>query len=78
MFFIMFRLELDRKTHNTSIGLSATVSFPLDGKAQALCKQAAENHNAFREQVLANKRLDFEIARLKNCGTHAEGYHVPP
>ena len=40
----------------------------MDGKAQALCKEAAENHNAFREQVLANKRLDFEIARLKNCG----------
>ena len=57
-----------KDSHNTSIGLSATVSFPLDGKAQALCKQAAENHNAFREQVLANKRLDFEIARLKNCG----------
>ncbi len=57
-----------KDSHNTSIGLSATVSFPLDGKAQALCKEAAENHNAFREQVLANKRLDFEIARLKNCG----------
>ena len=25
-------------------------------------------HNEYRTQLTANKRLDFEIARLKNCG----------
>ena len=25
-------------------------------------------HNEYRSQLIANKRLDFEIARLKNCG----------
>ena len=30
--------------------------------------EAAANHNALIAQTVANKRLDFEIARLKNCG----------
>ena len=57
-----------KDNHNRSIGFSATLSFPLDGKAQQLCKEAAKTHNAYRAQLLANKRLDFELARLKNCG----------
>jgi len=57
-----------KDNHNRSIGFSATLSFPLDGKAQELCKKAAATHNAYRAQLLANKRLDFELARLKNCG----------
>ena len=57
-----------KDNHTRSIGFSATLSFPLDGKAQQLCKEAAKTHNAYRAQLLANKRLDFELARLKNCG----------
>ena len=53
---------------NLSVGLSATLSIPLDKKAQRLCKEAVQHHNEYRSQLLANKRLDFEIARLKNCG----------
>ena len=30
--------------------------------------KAAANQNALQAQTVANKRLDFEIARLKNCG----------
>ena len=33
-----------------------------------LCKEAAASQIAYSEQLTANKRLDFEIARLKNCG----------
>ena len=51
-----------------SIGLSATWSKPLDKKLQEQCKQAAEANIALMNQSVANKRLDFEIARLKNCG----------
>jgi len=51
-----------------SLGVSATLSIPMDKEAQALCKEAATTHNEYRAQLLANKRLDFEIARLKNCG----------
>jgi len=53
---------------STNIGLSATLSFPLDGGLQERCKQAADTNTALQAQLLANKRLDFEIARLKNCG----------
>jgi len=51
-----------------SIGISATWSKPLDKKLQEQCKQAAEANIALMNQSVANKRLDFEIARLKNCG----------
>jgi len=54
--------------NNFNIGLSATLSLPLDKKLQRLCKQAAETQIAQQAQITANKRLDFEIARLKNCG----------
>ena len=53
---------------STNIGLSATISFPLDGGLQERCKAAADTHNKMQRQLIANKRLDFEIARLKNCG----------
>ena len=56
------------RNYSTSIGLSATLSLPLDGGLQARCKQAAETQIALQGQLLANKRLDFELARLKNCG----------
>ena len=32
------------------------------------CKESVALHNEYRTQVIANKRLDFEITRLKNCG----------
>ena len=53
---------------STNIGLSATLSFPLDGGLQERCKAAADTQTALMRQTVANKRLDFEIARLKNCG----------
>lgn len=56
------------RNYSTSIGLSATLSLPLDGGLQERCKQAAETQIALQGQLLANKRLDFELARLKNCG----------
>ena len=35
---------------------------------QRLCKEAATANVEMQNQLIANKRLDFEIARLKNCG----------
>ena len=57
-----------KENYNIGVGFSATWSIPLDKEQVALCKEAAKNHNAYRAQLLANKRLDFELARLKNCG----------
>ena len=56
------------RNYSTSLGLSATLSLPLDGGLQERCKQAADTQIALQQQMTANKRLDFEIARLKNCG----------
>ena len=53
---------------STNFGLSATLSFPLDGGLQERCKAAADAQTQLMRQTVANKRLDFEIARLKNCG----------
>ena len=57
-----------KDNYNLSIGFSATWSRPMDKKLQALCKEAAAANIALMTQQNANKRLDFEIARLKNCG----------
>ena len=57
-----------KSTQNINLGLSMTLSIPLDKKAMQQCKESVALHNEYRTQVIANKRLDFEIARLKNCG----------
>ena len=57
-----------KDNYNFSIGVSATWSKPLDEKLQQQCKEAADANIALMVQANANKRLDFEIARLKNCG----------
>ena len=57
-----------KANQNFNIGLSATLSIPLDKKLGEQCKQAADAQIAAVIQGTANKRLDFEIARLKNCG----------
>ena len=54
--------------YNLSIGLSATWSRPLDKKLQDQCKEAVATQINLQNQIYANKRLDFELARLKNCG----------
>ena len=57
-----------KSTQNINLGFSATISVPLDKEARDKCMQAVAIHNEYRTQLTANKRLDFEIARLKNCG----------
>ena len=57
-----------KDSYNLSLGVSATWSNPMDKELQKLCKDAAVTQIAMQQQLTANKRLDFEIARLKNCG----------
>ena len=57
-----------KDNYTLSLGFSATWSKPLDKELQAQCKEAAAANIDLMEQAVANKRLDFEIARLKNCG----------
>ena len=57
-----------KDSYNLGVGFSATWSRPLDQKLQDQCKEAAAANIDLMKQATANKRLDFEIARLKNCG----------
>jgi hypothetical protein len=57
-----------KDNYSLGVGFSMTWSTPTDKKLQDLCKEAATSNIAMMKQLTANKRLDFEIARLKNCG----------
>ena len=57
-----------KSNQNVNLGFSMTMSIPLSKKAQRNCMEAVAIHNDYRRQLTANKRLDFELARLKNCG----------
>ena len=57
-----------KANQNFNLGLSATLSIPLNRKFQRQCHEAAQAQIDMNTQLVANKRLDFELARLKNCG----------
>ena len=57
-----------KSNQNINLGFSATMSFSLNKEAQRKCMEAAQLQNDMQGQLIANKRLDFELARLKNCG----------
>ena len=57
-----------KDNYSLGLGFSMTWSTPTDKKLQDLCKEAASSNIEMMQQITANKRLDFEIARLKNCG----------
>ena len=57
-----------KANQNFNLGLSATLSIPLNRKLQRQCHEAAQAQIDMSTQLVANKRLDFELARLKNCG----------
>ena len=57
-----------KDNYNLGVGFSIAWSRPLDRTLQDQCKLAAQTQIELQQQITANKRLDFEIARLKNCG----------
>jgi hypothetical protein len=48
-------------------GITATISIPLDRRHIRSCQKAAEKQVALLDAALADKRLNYELARLKNC-----------
>ena len=56
-----------KANNNVSLGISATISIPLDKRHHNGCLRAAATQTDLTQQLLANKRLDFEFARLKHC-----------
>ena len=66
----MPRFEKDRRSVN--YGITATFSMPLDGGLTARCKRAVETNIELQQQLLATKRLEYELFRAKQCGQLAE------
>jgi len=48
-------------------GITAQISIPLDRSHIRTCRRAAEKQVELMEASLADKRLNYEIARLRNC-----------
>ena len=68
------------RNSSTSIGLSATLSLPLDGGLQERCKASSRNSNCTEQgQMLANKRLDFELVQTQKLwGIDTKGIRFHP
>jgi len=51
---------------NTGFSLNFTI--PLDRSLQTTCEEAATTQVLLQQQILENKRLDWQIARIRECG----------
>ena len=61
-------IRTGQKTNlSLSAGIAATISIPLDRHHVKLCRKAAEKQIQLFESQLQDKRLNHEIARIKNC-----------
>ena len=64
-----------RQNYSNNFGITATFSVPLDSRPLKECLRAARSQNQLYEQALADKRLNYEMGRLKACATALrEGY----
>jgi hypothetical protein len=51
-----------------NLGFSVNFSIPLDNSLQDRCKSAVDNQLALTKQIVENKKLDYAIARIRECG----------
>ena len=51
-----------------NLGASITFSVPLDKRFQERCLKNAKLHGEHQQQLIDNKKLDWHIARLRECG----------
>tara|TARA_R100001163_G_scaffold1494_1_gene2473 strand:+ start:1015 stop:1581 length:567 start_codon:yes stop_codon:yes gene_type:complete len=58
----------NKDSYALNFGVSASFSIPLDRRLQNQCKSAADTQINIQKQVLENKRLDWQIARIRECG----------
>jgi hypothetical protein len=64
-----------RSNYSNNFGITATISVPLDRRAIDQCLKAAKRQVELYEQALADKRLNYEMGRLKACAEAIrEGY----
>ena len=51
-----------------NFGAALTFTFPLDNRFQDACLKSATTQEKIQAQILSKERLNYELARLKNCG----------
>jgi len=51
-----------------NVGAALTFTFPLDQRFQNACLKSATTQEKIQQQILSKERLNYELARLKNCG----------
>jgi len=51
-----------------NVGAALTFTFPLDNRFQDACLKSATTQEKIQHQILSKERLNYELARLKNCG----------
>tara|TARA_X000000368_G_C22996432_1_gene696862 strand:- start:148 stop:681 length:534 start_codon:yes stop_codon:yes gene_type:complete len=51
-----------------NVGASLTFSMPLDKRFQERCLRNAKIQGEHQQQLIDNKKLDWHIARLRECG----------
>ena len=51
-----------------NFGAALTFTFPLDQRFQDACLKSATTQEKIQNQILSKERLNYELARLKNCG----------
>ena len=52
-----------------NFGAALTFTFPLDQRFQNQCLKSATTQEKIQQQILSKERLNYELARLKNCGS---------
>lgn len=51
-----------------NVGIALTFNIPLDKRFQNACLKSATTQEKIQQQILSKERLNYELARLKNCG----------
>ncbi len=57
-----------KDNYSLNVGASLTFSMPLDRRFQRTCLKNAKLQGEYQQQLIDNKKLDWHIARLRECG----------
>ena len=57
----------NKDSYALNSGFSLNFTIPLDRTLQSTCEKAATTQVKLQQQILENKRLDWQIARMREC-----------
>ena len=57
----------NKDSYAINTGFSLNFTIPLDRTLQSTCEKAATTQVQLQKQILENKRLDWQIARMREC-----------